>query len=140
MARRIANELGRRFLHGKPLKIGDTVSMTRRITKEDVERFVELSGDANPVHSSVGREMALVPGALLNCFVSGVIGSRLPGPGTLVVSQSLNFPNKCYVDDLVTVAVTVRVDRKIMKVDFCCVVDASQKVVLEGDARLVYEK
>lgn len=118
----------------KKYKVGDVATMKRKIQGEDVEKFITLSGDSNPVHS---QEKAVVHGAFLNSLVSAVIGTQLPGPGTLVVAQNLNFPNKCFVDEEVTVVVELVEDRKILKVKFKCVVEKESKVVLHGDAKLV---
>lgn len=118
----------------KYYKVGDTATMKRKISKEDVEKFSKLSGDLNPIHL---QENGIVHGAFLNSLVSAVIGNKLPGPGTLVVAQTLNFPNKCFVDEEVTVRVDLVEDRKILKVTFKCEVETESKVVLHGDAKLV---
>lgn len=119
-------------------KIGDTATMKRKISKRDIEKFIELSGDANPIHSQ--KDQALVHGAFLNSLVSAVIGNELPGPGTLVVAQHLNFPDKCFVGEEVTITVELVEDRKIVKVKFMCTVEKESKVVLYGDAKLVKSK
>lgn len=121
-------------------QVGDKVSVKRKITDEDIERFTQLSGDTNPVHLASGEQMAIVHGAFLNGLVSAVIGTRLPGPGTVVVSQNLNFPNKCYAKDEVTITVELSEHRKIIKVNFVCTVEERNKVVLYGDAKLVLSK
>lgn len=121
-------------------KVGDTVTVKRRITLEDLQSFTQLSGDTNPIHSTSGQERAVVHGAFLNGLVSAVIGTRLPGPGTLVVSQNLYFPNKCYANEEVAVTVQLVEDRKIMKVKFQCDVGEEKKIVLYGDAKLVHNK
>lgn len=124
----------------RSLKVGDKVAVVRKITGADVEAFTRLSGDSNPIHSTSKNERAVVHGALLNGLVSGVIGTRLPGAGTLVLSQTLNFPNKCYADEEVTVSVEISELRKIITVKFLCTVDECRKVVLHGDAKLMLKK
>lgn len=121
------------------VKEGDSVSVERKITQKDIKEFSELSGDFNPVHFDSEHQKPVVHGALLNSIVSGVIGTKLPGPGTLVVAQTLHFPNKCYVDETVRVEVKLLEKRKILKVEFTCRVD-NNKIVLYGDARLVTNK
>lgn len=79
------------------LKIGSTAELQHKITIEDVKRFVEMTGDNNPLH--VDREYAeqtsfrdvVVHGMLGASFISTVIGTKLPGPGALWISQSLDF-------------------------------------------------
>lgn len=118
----------------KHYKVGDVATIKREISREDIEKFVQLSGDANPVHL---QEKAVVHGAFLNSLVSAVIGNQLPGPGTFVIAQTLNFPNKCFVGDEITVVVELLENRKILKVKFECTVEKESKVVLHGDAKLV---
>lgn len=121
-------------------KVGDSVTVKRKITIADLETFTRLSGDANPVHSKDENGRAIVHGAFLNGLVSAVIGTQVPGPGTLVVSQNLHFPNKCYAGEEVCVNVQLVEDRKIMKVQFKCEVEEEKKIVLYGDARLIFDK
>lgn len=123
----------------KKYTVGDEVRISRRITKEDLDDFTKLSGDTNPIHQAEGLETALVHGAFLNSLVSAVIGTRLPGPGTMVVQQTLNFPNKCFEGETVNVSVKLVEDRKIVKVEFSCDVD-DKKTVLYGSAKLVMTK
>lgn len=141
------------------LRPGQTASSTRRVTETDLRVFSALCGDTNPVHSRgllVGQAVqaapggadgpgraerrALVHGAFLNALASGVIGSHLPGAGTIVVGQNLRFPRPCLVGDEVTTVVEVTSVRKIVEVTYRCIVDAASadpKVVLEGNAKLV---
>ncbi|KAG5884347.1 hypothetical protein JTB14_024426 [Gonioctena quinquepunctata] len=116
---------------------GDEVKVTRIITKEDIDNFSKLSGDTNPIHSSECNEKPFVHGAFLNSMVSGVIGTKLPGPGSVVVQQTLNFPNKCYVGETITIRVKVIDKRKIIKVDFSCDVESSDRTVMYGNAKLI---
>lgn len=120
--------------------VGQQVSIARKISKEDVDNFALLSGDINTIHSTNSSETAVVHGALLNSIVSGVIGTQLPGFGTIVVQQTLHFPNKCYVDETVDVTVKLVEIRKIIKVEFSCNVTDRNKVVLFGTAKLVMNK
>lgn len=124
----------------KGFKEGDKVTVQRKITNEDVEAFARLSGDTNHIHFKNDHEKAIVHGAFLNGIVSAVIGTKLPGSGTLVVSQNLNFPNKCYVDEEVSVTVELLENRKIIKVKFICETVSDKKIVLHGDAKLLINK
>jgi len=125
----------------KALKVGDSCTITKQISNKDIENFAKISGDTNPVHfQSDSQQRAVVHGAFLNGLVSGVIGTKLPGPGTLVISQNLNFPNKCFGGESVKITVKLVENRKIIKVDFVCEVEEQKKVVLHGDARLVVSK
>lgn len=95
------------------VKEGDTASLVKTITEADIRRFVELTGDDNPLH--VDAEYAnqtpfkeiVVHGMLGASFVSTVIGTKLPGPGALWVSQSFDFSLPVRLADTLTVACTV---------------------------------
>lgn len=95
------------------LNDGDTASLVRKITAADIRKFVELTGDNNPLH--VDAEYAndtpfkeiVVHGMLGASFISTVIGTQLPGPGALWVSQSFDFSLPVRLDDTLTVACTV---------------------------------
>ena len=79
------------------LKIGTTAELKKKITIEDVKKFVEMTGDDNPLH--VSREYAertsfgdiVVHGMLGASFISTIIGTKLPGKGALWISQSFEF-------------------------------------------------
>lgn len=124
-----------------PLKEGDKVSEVRCISQEDVDVFAELTGDHNPIHKIGGRTSdcpAIVHGALLNGLISGVIGTKLPGPGTMVVSQMLHFPNPCYTGEQVTVTVEIASVRKLIVCRFSCTVNRENRItVLHGEAKLI---
>jgi acyl dehydratase len=124
------------------LKGGDTVSEIRCVSQDDVDIFSKLTGDHNPIHkmqAEMSDSPAIVHGALLNGLVSGVIGTKLPGPGTMVVSQTLHFPNPCYAGEQVTVAVEISSVRRIIACRFECTVNRQNKVtvVLHGQAKLI---
>src|SRR6185312_1908690 len=95
------------------IKVGDTRTLTRTIGEADVRRFVEMTGDDNPLH--VDRAFAeatsfrdvVVHGMLGASFISTVIGTQLPGPGALWVSQSMEFLSPVRLGDPITVTCTV---------------------------------
>lgn len=116
----------------RDLKVGDTAFLEKLITESDLKSFMEVSTDRNPVHSG---EKCIVHGALLNGLVSAAFGTKLPGPGTILVEQHLRFPNPCYVGEKVKVTVEVLSVRKIVECSFQCTV--GEKVVLFGTAKMV---
>lgn len=126
-------------------KVGDIVTITRVITASDIRKFAEISGDTNPIHidpeyvkqNHSNFSGCVVHGAFLNSLVSSVIGTRLPGPGSVVVKQELNFPAPCYVGEEVEVVVELTSARKILTVDFMCRKNKSGVVVMNGNAKLV---
>ncbi len=95
------------------LAVGDTASLTRVITGDDVRRFVDLTGDDNPLH--VDRAFAettpfkdiVVHGMLGASFLSTLIGTRLPGGGAVWVSQAFDFLLPVRLGDTLTVTCSV---------------------------------
>ncbi|MGH7267365.1 MAG: MaoC family dehydratase [Candidatus Rokuibacteriota bacterium] len=95
------------------IRVGDAAEATRAITAATVREFVDATGDDNPLHSDptfaaatrFGRVIA--PGILTGGLISAVIGTRLPGPGTLYISQSFRFLEPVYIGDTITTRVEV---------------------------------
>jgi phosphate butyryltransferase len=97
------------------LSIGDTASITRVVTPDDLYLFAHVSGDLNPLHlpGSRGGEthgQNPAPSMWVGSLFSAVLGNLLPGPGTLYESQMLRFRGRAYVGD--TLTVKVRVEEK----------------------------
>ncbi len=96
------------------LKIGDTAAQTLVVSDEVVRRFSDLTGDRNPVHlddtfaqrTRFGRRIA--HGMLAASHISAVIGNTLPGPGTIYLSQTLQFVAPVFVGDTIKTMVTVK--------------------------------
>src|SRR6202167_520658 len=102
-----------RTLYFEDLGIGMQAPIHKRVESEYVIGFAELSGDHNPIHLSEhfarktrfgGR---IVHGLYTASLISGVIGMRLPGPGAVYISQTLNFRGPVKIGDLVDVSVKV---------------------------------
>lgn len=132
-------ELLKRYCTGpssvvRNVNIGNEISVFRTITREDILNFAKLTGDYNTIH--VDSTSNIVHGALLNGLVSGVLGTKVPGPGTIVVEQNLTFPAPCYAGDTIEIKVQIISVRKIMKCEYTCVANG-EKVVLQGNAKLI---
>lgn len=123
--------LSRRF-SAKAFSVGDRVVISKRIDKQDIADFARLSGDINPIHFG---ERPLVHGIYLAGLVSGVIGTKLPGNGSILVSKSLRFPNACFAGDRVEIEVQLLSIRKLIKCGFWCRV--GNKIVMEGTADVI---
>ncbi len=93
----------------KMLKAGQSFAYRRKVTQEDFRRFAILSGDDNPIHVDVefsartrfGKPVA--HGAFLFGLISSLLGTQLPGPGTILLYQELMFPTPTYAGEEVTV-------------------------------------
>ena len=123
------------------LQVGQQDSYTRTVTDDDIQRFVGVSGDDNPVHIDDAYAAAsmfkgrIAHGLLSASYISTVIGTRLPGPGAIYMGQSLRFNAPARVGDTVTATVTVKeIDpaRRRLKLETVCTVD--EAVVIEGEA------
>lgn len=131
-------------LHGlyfEDLKLGQTALYARTVTEADIVLFAGISGDTNPVH--INEEFAsetmfagrIAHGMLTASFISTVIGTRLPGPGAIYVTQTLRFKAPVRIGDTVNARATVTelVPEK-RRATLSTVVTVAGKVVLEGEA------
>ncbi|PIV57844.1 MAG: hypothetical protein COS14_12700, partial [Bacteroidetes bacterium CG02_land_8_20_14_3_00_31_25] len=91
------------------IKIGDKEKLNHVITSEDIEKFVDLTGDDNKLHvdekyaSKTNFKKPVVHGMLGASFISTIIGTKLPGDGALWFSQSLEFLLPVRVGDTLTI-------------------------------------
>lgn len=96
-----------------PYKIGDSAQLSKTIKDEDIRVFAEVTGDKNPLHlddefaSKTIFKRRIAHGILTAALISSVIGNRLPGNGTIYLSQTLNFLAPVYVGDEITAKVEV---------------------------------
>ena len=124
------------------IAVGDGAQMTCAVNAELVTGFVTLSGDRNPIHrdatfaASTTFGEPIAPGMLTAALVAAVIGSELPGPGCVYLSQSLKFLRPVRLGDTITARVevveTVR-DRNRVRLRTECA-NATGEVVLVGEA------
>lgn len=95
------------------LEEGQSASWRHRVSADDVAAFVALSGDDNPLHlddafaRQNGFRSRVVHGMLLGAFLSRVLGTVLPGPGVLWLSQTMRFQRAVYVGEIVEIAVRI---------------------------------
>ena len=95
------------------LEVGDSAQITRRVTDRDVAQFVDAVGDYNPVHSdrafaaTTAFKEPIAPGIWTAGLISAVIGTRLPGPGAIYVSQELTFRKPVKPGDSISARVEV---------------------------------
>ena len=96
------------------LSVGDSASVTKRISQADIDAFARISGDDNPAHvdaewaaaSRLGGRVA--HGMLTAGLISAVLGTALPGPGSIYMSQTLRWIAPVHPDDLLTATATVK--------------------------------
>ena len=126
-------------------KAGDTASITKTITDEDIRKFADASGDHNPLHldeefaktTRFGRRIA--HGMLSASLISAVIAGDLPGEGSIYLAQTLQFVAPVFPDDIVTAKVTIvsqREDKPIVKLATVCT-NQHDEVVVKGEATVL---
>ena len=131
-------------LHGlyfEDLKVGMRATYARTVTDADIVMFSGISGDTNPIHlaatfadgSMFGGRVA--HGMLTASFFSAIIGTKLPGPGCIYMSQSLrwNAPVRAG-DTVVTRATITELDDEKQRAKLDMVSLVGHDVVLEGEA------
>ena len=102
-----------RTLFFEDLSVGMTETLEKTVASSDVVGFAQLTGDRNPIHlsehfaarTSFGKRIA--HGLYTASLISAVLGTRLPGPGAIYRSQTLNFHAPVKIGDVVTVIVEV---------------------------------
>src|SRR3954467_12764550 len=130
-----------RMLFFEDLTLGMTETLSKTIDSSDVVGFAEVTGDRNPIHLSehfaaktpFGTRIA--HGLYTASLISAVLGTRLPGPGAIYISQTLNFRAPVKIGDTVTVTVTVaELMPEKSRARLSCVCAVGGEVVLDGEA------
>jgi 3-hydroxybutyryl-CoA dehydratase len=123
------------------ISVGDSASLNKTIRDVDVTIFGAVCLDVNPIHldeeyarqTRFGRR--IVPGMLSAGLISACIGTRLPGTGTIYLSQNLSFLRPVYLDDTITATVEVSAleERGRVRLRTTCTNQAGE-LVLDGEA------
>lgn len=123
------------------LTVGQSAELTHVVGAADIEAFAEVSHDTNPVHlddayartTTFGGRIA--HGMLGAAYISAVLGTKLPGPGAIYLSQSLRFRRPVKIGDPVTAKVTVKaLDEKRGHATLETVCQVNGKTVIDGEA------
>lgn len=127
------------------LAIGDCASIARTLSRADIELFAVMSGDVNPAHlddeyaRSATFHTIIAHGMWGGALISTVLGTMLPGPGTIYLGQTLRFRRPVVVGDTVTVTVTVAAkdaERRRVTLDCLCANQAGEPVIT-GSAEVI---
>ena len=123
------------------ISVGDSASLNKTIRDVDVTIFATVCLDVNPIHldeeyarqTRFGRR--IVPGMLSAGLISACIGTRLPGTGTIYLSQNMSFLRPVYLDDTITATVEVSAleERGRVRLRTTCTNQAGE-LVLDGEA------
>ncbi|SFO18693.1 phosphate acetyltransferase [Roseovarius lutimaris] len=127
------------------LKIGDSAELTRTLKPEDIELFAVMSGDVNPAHvdaeyaSSDMFHKVIAHGMWGGALISAVLGTELPGPGTIYLNQNFSFRRPVGLGDTVTIRVTVAqksAEHHHVTLDCVCT-NQNGETVIEGQAEVI---
>ncbi len=129
-------------------KVGQQASMSREITMEDIQMFAQLVGDQNPVHldkdyaKKTRFRKRIAHGMIGASLISAVLGAKLPGSGTIYLSQTLRFTAPVFPGDTIKARVTVmevKREKTIVTLETVCT-NQRGDVVLEGEALVLVEE
>ena len=124
------------------LFVGQSYSMRRTFSLDEVRRFAALSLDTNPLHTDPAFAAAsrfgrlIVPGFLSASLFSAIIGTRFPGTGTIYLNQSMRFLHPVFPDEEITATVRVRnlfPDKNRALLETSCR-NADQTLLIDGEA------
>ena len=127
------------------IEIGLKKEFQIKITESLVKDFAEISGDFSPIHMNENYaketffKKRIVHGMLLSSLLSRIQGMYLPGKHALYFSQSLNFRNPCFIDDIVTVSGTVIAkseSTKILKIE-SIIKNQNNEIIVSGIGRVI---
>lgn len=130
------------------LHLGDTDSITRLVGHDDIDLFAAVSGDENPAHLDAAFAKTglfghvVAHGMWTAALVSAVLGTRLPGPGTIYLGQDLLFLKPVAPGDTITATVTVKEkqpQKRIVLLDTVCT-NRDGETVLKGTATVIAPK
>jgi 3-hydroxybutyryl-CoA dehydratase len=120
------------------LEIGQSATYTRTVTEADVQQFGAVSGDLNPLHFD--EEYArttlfrgrIAHGVLSLSYISTVLGTKLPGAGSIFLGATVRFKSPVRIGDTVTAVCTVKeINRARNRVTFDCACKVRDAVVVE---------
>jgi len=133
------DEIGTIYL--EDLQIGMSRSISKQIGEAEIEMFAQVSEDRNPLHLDETAAAAsifktrIAHGMLSASLFSALIGERLPGHGSIYLSQNLRFTAPVKIGDTVTATVAVTdITPEKRRVSLDCVAKVGDKTVISGDA------
>lgn len=124
------------------LTIGQSACFTKTVSEADVYNYIGVSGDFNPAHineeysKKTKFKTRIAHGMIPAGFISAVLGTQLPGPGTIYLSQDIHFVHPVHFGDTITAICTVEElypEKNRVILDTICVNQHDEKVI-EGKA------
>ena len=131
-------------LYLEDLKVGMSAMFGKTVTEADIMAFAGVSGDTNPVHlhdgfaRSTKFEQRVAHGMLSASFISAVIGTKLPGPGSVYISQTMSFMAPVLIGETITAVATITaIDERRRRVTLKTQCLNGDKVVIDGEATIL---
>lgn len=127
------------------LEIGDSASIQHTFTFADIQAFAAISGDVNPAHVDIEYAKGdmfhkiIAHGMWMGSLISAILGTKLPGPGTIYLSQSLKFTKPVAIGDTITARVVITAmdpEKKRLTLECDCI-NQTGKVVMAGVAEVI---
>ncbi len=130
------------------LFIGETATLTKTFFEADVLGFAKVSGDFNPAHVDEAYakttifQTRIVHGFLVGSLFSAILGTTLPGLGTIYTGQTLKFTKPVYFNDTITASVSVKdiIVEKNRVVFDCVAINQRGETVILGEATVMPPK
>jgi 3-hydroxybutyryl-CoA dehydratase len=127
--------------------VGESAERTVVVREADLQAFAAVSGDTNPLHLDEAFAQAtpfkgrIAHGMLSAAYISAVLGTELPGPGAVYVSQTLTFKRPVRVGDALTVRVEVKaVDAAAGRITLSTVCSLGRKAAVVGEAEVSFPR
>lgn len=131
----------------KKITIGQKATIKKTFTHKEVSGFADLSQDANPIHLDKGYaaktffEKPIVHGMLVASLFGGLLGSELPGKGTIYLGQNLKFLKPNFVGEELTASIEIiskREDKPIYTLSTKCY-NSTDELTIDGEAVIMYK-
>lgn len=134
-------------MHGlflEDLSLGQVAELSKTVDAAGIDAFAVITGDVNPVHLDAGYaantpfKERIAHGMLSAGYISAVIGTCLPGPGAIYLSQTLRFKRPVKIGDTVTATATITaIDLEKARITLDTVCSVEGKTVVEGEATIM---
>ncbi len=127
----------------KELTVGDRGEVKKTITEQDVQKFAEISLDSNPIHLEEGFASKtmfkgkIVHGMLTASLISAAVGTKMPGPGSVWMSQTLKWLKPVRIGDTITAVAELveKIEEKKHVIVKTTCLNQNGEVVAEGEGK-----
>src|SRR3990167_9297464 len=122
------------------LKVGMKGSFSKKITQEDVDKFISICNDINPIHvddeftKTTNLKTKIAHGILVSSLISTVVGTKCPGPGSVWLDQNLRFLLPVHINDIITAnsEILVKIPERQQVIVRTTCVNQNNEIVIDG--------